>query len=100
MPSALDAMYTAGVVQLPSVLTLYTAQNSLRAAIHCTSICQAQRPDWVRAAVTGSPQVSPSADRRTSTAVVAAAHPALPASTENIHQSPGARRTTLGEMSR
>src|SRR6266581_1573582 len=80
-PSPLAAMKTAGVVQPPALLALYTAQNAVRLGIHCTSMCHGQNPGSARLTATGSPHVSPSAERRTSTVVVAAPQPDTPAFT-------------------
>ena len=60
-------------------------------------MCHGQRSGWCRTTGAGGPHCTPSVDRRTSTVVAAAAQPAAPELTANIHQSSGARRTTLGD---
>src|SRR5213592_2084886 len=88
-PSELVARNTAGVVHVPGVLPLYTAQNSSRLGIHCTSMCQAEYPGSARLTVAGAAQWMPSVERRSSTVVAAAPQPTVPASTDHIHQSSG-----------
>src|SRR3989442_9037811 len=96
-PSVLRAKSRAAVVHDPGTFTLNVAQNSSRLGIHSTSICQGNALLSDRSVVTGSDQVIPSLDRRSSTAVALLVQPLTPLFTDHINQSPAERRTTVGE---
>src|ERR1700730_2154788 len=97
-PSVLWAKCKADVVHDPGTLTLYVAQNSRRLGIHSTSICQAKAFVSAKSVGTALDQLIPSLDRRRSTVVAPPLQPSGPLFTAHINQSPGPRRTTLGEM--
>src|SRR3569833_3513549 len=99
-PSGLVAKRRTFVMHVPPRLVLNTAQYSCRDGIHSTSMCHGYWPSLAICTGVGAPHARPSVECRTSTVVVAALHPSVPALTVHISQSPGPRRTTAGETAR
>src|SRR5450432_307164 len=96
-PSGLVANRSRSVTQPPACLIGYTAQYSLRDGIHSTSTCHANPSRSPSTVGSAGDQLTPSVDRRSSTAVLIDPHPRAPAFTLHISHSVADRRTTLGD---